>query len=185
MPAPAILAAERPEPAAAEPVQDYSVALGVVLEKRKAQSIWIDHLWVPYGVLVNPPPLAPMTPMGRADAADPQAGERFYLGEARLVLHAGDTAQYRDNLATGAPKVWVVLRCTEADEMQLLAVTADPSEGEMHTEAGANLVEPVPMPPELVPQIAEFVARFHVEREFFKRKRDGARADTKPDGQAS
>jgi hypothetical protein len=40
------------------------------------------------------------------------------------------------------------------------------------TEAGNNIVEPVPMPEPIRETVAAFVAEHHVEREFFKRKRD-------------
>ena len=51
------------------------------------------------------------------------------------------------------------------------AVTADPAEGEAFTEAGANLVEAVPMPEVLREAIENFIAEHHVEREFVKRER--------------
>ncbi len=53
-------------------------------------------------------------------------------------------------------------------------MTADPSEGEAFTESPANLVEQVPMPASIQEIVAAFVAEHHVEREFFKRKRDRA-----------
>ena len=46
-----------------------------------------------------------------------------------------------------APLLWVVLRPTGAEPpYDVLAVTADPAEGEASTEAGNDLVETVPMP---------------------------------------
>ena len=66
----------------------------------------------------------------------------FYAGSADVELYRSETAHYRDNLATGAPSLWVVLRPTEAEPpYELIAVTADPAEGEAFTEAGADLVE--------------------------------------------
>ena len=60
---------------------------------------------------------------------------------------ARETANYRDNLATGSPSLWVVLRETRAEPpYALYLVTADPAEGEGMTEAGSNIVESVPMP---------------------------------------
>jgi hypothetical protein len=58
----------------------------------------------------------------------------------------------------------------------LVTVTADPAEGEGFAESAANLVEQVPMPPSIQEIVAAFVAEHHVERKFFKRKRD--RQDT-------
>jgi hypothetical protein len=69
--------------------------------------------------------------------------------------------------------LWVVLR-PNGDEppCEVVAVTADPSEGEAFTEPGCDVVETVPMPPEIAAVIAQFVAEHHVERVFEKRKRD-------------
>ena len=57
---------------------------------------------------------------------------------------------------------------------EVLAVTADPAEGEAFTEAGNDLVETVPMPAEIAKAVEAFIAEHHVERPFFKRQRDRA-----------
>ena len=77
------------------------------------------------------------------------------------------------------PLLWVILRPVEADPpYELAAVTADPAEGEGMTEAGSNIVEPVPMPDMLRDTLAAFVAEHHVEEVFVKRKRDRANPDS-------
>jgi hypothetical protein len=58
-----------------------------------------------------------------------------------------------------------------APAYELLAVTADPAEGEAFTDAGSDLVETVPMPPDIVATIGRFIAQHHVERPFVKRQR--------------
>ena len=99
----------------------------------------------------------------------------FYAGRAEIALYPTETRSYRDNLATGSPSLWVVLSANEGDPpYQLVTVTADPSEGEGFTESAANLVEQVPMPESIQEIVAAFVAEHHVERQFFKRKRDRA-----------
>ena len=101
----------------------------------------------------------------------------FYAGAAdrRTVSHARPS-NYRDNLAAGAPQLWVVLRPTGAEPALQAdrAVTADPSEGEGFTEAGNDIVEPVPMPEAIREALEAFVAEHHVEQTFVKRKRDRA-----------
>ena len=49
------------------------------------------------------------------------------------------------------------------------------------TETGHDLVETVPMPDEIADAVAQFVTEHHVERIFYKRKRD--RADPESLGQ--
>jgi len=73
----------------------------------------------------------------------------FFAGEAVIELHRTETTNYRDNLASGAPALWVACVRQFGAAVQLLAVTADPAEGEAFTDAGSNLVEAVPMPPDI------------------------------------
>jgi hypothetical protein len=147
-----------------------TIAVGVVIERRKATSQWVDYLWRPAAVLHGEPEAKPWTPLAvEGDAT------MFYAGPATIELHRSETGYYRDNLATGAPALWVALAPTDADPpYQVVVVTADPFEGEAYTEAATNLVEQVPMPAAIAEIIAAFVAEHHVEREFFKRKRDRA-----------
>lgn len=146
------------------------IPVGAVVERVKSTSQWVDYLWRPVAVLAGAPETAPWTKL---------AGENeratFYAGRADITLHTADTASYRDNLATGSPSLWVVLRPTDRNPpYELFGVTADPSEGEAMTEAGNNIVEQVAMPEPIRETVAAFVAEHHVERQFFKRKRDRA-----------
>jgi Protein of unknown function (DUF3305) len=145
------------------------IAVGVVVERRKARSAWADFLWRPVMALVGGASAAPWTALGMEAETT-----LFYAGEAMVELHRTETSNYRDNLASGAPALWVVLRPTASEPpYELLAVTADPAEGEGFTDAGNQLVEQVPMPPRVAEIITEFIARHHVERPFVKRRRDG------------
>lgn len=154
----------------AAPASLVRIPVGVVVERAKSASQWVDYLWRPVAVLAGEPDTAPWTKL-RGD--DDRAS--FYAGSAEIALHAADTSQYRDNLAMASPLLWVVLRPSESDPpYQLFAVTADPSEGEAMTEAGNNIVESVPMPEPVRELVASFVGEHHVERQFFKRKRDRA-----------
>jgi len=150
------------------------IPVGVVVERSKSASQWVDYLWRPSAVLPGAPDTAPWTKLsGGVERAT------FYAGRADISLYAAETSAYRDNLGSGSPGLWVVLRPTEADPpYELFGVTADPSEGEAMTEAGSNIVEPVAMPEAIREMVAAFVAEHHVEREFFKRKRDRANPDS-------
>ena len=146
------------------------MTVGVVVERRKASSIWVDFLWRPVSVLVGNASAAPWTPL------DTEAETTlFYAGEAVIELHRTETANYRNNLASDAPALWVIMRPVASDPpYELLAVTADPAEGEAFTDAGNNLVETVPMPANVLAAVARFVAEHHVERPFVKRLRQPA-----------
>jgi hypothetical protein len=143
--------------------------VGVVIAKRKLKSKWADHAWLPHSVLPAAPEVAPGTRLGGGEEE-----ELYYGGPAHVSLHPAETSHYRDNLTSGRPSLWVSIREIAGDEYEVASVTADPYEGEALAGALGEIVEPVPMPPEIQATIAAFFDAFHVERQFFKRKRDRA-----------
>ena len=146
------------------------IAVGVVVERRKATSPWAEVIWRPVAVLGGVPDAAAWTPL----AIDEEA-VTFYAGEAEIELYRSETDNYRRNLASAAPAVWVALHETGGDPpYAVAAVTADPAEGEGLTEPGQGIIEAVAMPEPLLRTIAAFVAEHHVERVFEKRTRDRA-----------
>jgi hypothetical protein len=135
-----------------------SIPVGVVVERLKAQSQWIDYIWRPANVLEGTPEIAPWTLLeGNSDRA------LFYAGVGTI------------HLLTGYPKIWIVLRPTGVEPaLELAMVTADPFEGEGMTESASDLIEPVPMPESIRSVLASFVEEHFVDEPFFKRKRDRA-----------
>ena len=149
------------------------IPVGVIVERRKARSAWADAVWRPIEVLLGLPDAAPWTELARGEDA-----ATFYAGAAEIELYRSETGNYRDNLASGAPSVWVALQETGGEPpYQIRCVTTDPAEGEGLTEAGRDIVEAVAMPEALRETIAAFVAEYHVERPFQKRVRDRADKD--------
>lgn len=143
------------------------IPVGVVVERRKADSPWVDFVWRGVAVLPDEPDTKPWTVLRERDGTT-----LFYAGSATVDLYPSETARYRDNLASGSPSIWTVLSPAEGVwPYSVAAATADPAEGEAFTGAGANLVEAVPMPEMLREVIESFIAEHHVEREFFKRER--------------
>jgi hypothetical protein len=146
------------------------IPVGVVVERRKARSMWADFLWRPVSVLAGKTSAAPWTPLG----TEPEPA-LFFAGEAVIELHRTETVNYRDNLNSGAPALWIALHPVASKwPYEILAVTADPSEGEAFTDAGSNIVEAVAMPADIVEAIGRFIAEHHVERPFVKRRRQPA-----------
>jgi len=146
------------------------ISVGVVVERRKAESPWIDFTWRPVTVLPGAPAAAPWTQLSADDEVT-----SFYAGSAEIALYRTETAYYRDNLASGSPSLWVALRPADTEPpFVLVAVTADPAEGEGFTQNGDHLVEVVPMPEPVRAILEAFVAEHHVEQPFMKRQRDRA-----------
>jgi hypothetical protein len=150
-----------------------SIPVGVVVERSKGAGPWTDFLWRPVSVLTG----VPDTPAWSKLSDD---GERatFYAGAAEVELYRTETSNYRENLASETPLLWVALRPTGADPPFTLAgVTADPAEGEGWAGVGNDLVDSVAMPEAVLQAVEGFVAQHHVEHTFRKRKRDRADPD--------
>ncbi|HXL47677.1 MAG TPA: DUF3305 domain-containing protein [Xanthobacteraceae bacterium] len=146
------------------------IAVGVVVERRKAQSPWIDFTWKPIAALPGLPDALPWTILTQDGD-----GATFYAGAVEVALYRTETSNYRNNLGTGRPMLWVALRPTGVEPpYEVFGVTADPAEGEAWTEAGSDLVDVVPMPEPVRAAIDAFVAKHHVEQPFHKRERDRA-----------
>jgi hypothetical protein len=145
-----------------------ALSVGLVVERWAASSEWGSVTWRPVTVFAVAPEVEAWTPLGGTAVR-----QSFYAGVQTVELYSTETANYLDNLGTGTPLLWVVLRPRGDDPpCEIVTVTADPSEGEAFTEPGSDVVETVAMPPEIAAAIAEFVAVHHVERVFEKRKRD-------------
>lgn len=147
-----------------------SIPVGIVVERREAASPWADFIWRGVAVLPDQPEMAPWTIVREQAEAT-----LFYAGSAVIDLYRSETARYQENLTTGAPCLWIVLSPSEGPRPYVVsAVTADPAEAEAFSEAGAYLVEAVPMPELFRNAIETFIAEHHVEREFVKRKQNRA-----------
>jgi Protein of unknown function (DUF3305) len=141
--------------------------VGILVARRKLKGPWASHAWLPCGVLPAAPAASPWT---RLSANEEE--ETFYAGAFEVSLYPSETAHYRDNLISERPSLWVALRHVAGEEYEIAAVTANPYEGEAMAEGIGEIVEAVPMPPDIQTKVAEFFAAFHQERPFVKRKLD-------------
>jgi hypothetical protein len=149
--------------------------VGLVLERRELGGLWGGFAWRPIAVFDTAPEVTPWTPLGGA-----QSAPRYFAGAFPISLYSTDTANYRDNLSSGSPKLWVVLRPEGREPpVHVHLITADPAEGEGSTEAGNNVVETIEMPSAVAGVIAAFVEAHHVERPIIKRRRDGQAPDVR------
>jgi Protein of unknown function (DUF3305) len=146
---------------------DAVMPVSVVIERRATDNQWDDHLWRPVGVL-------PRTDAETAKLlASGEGWDHFHGGVLDLELFRGETEGYLSNLSQDLPVIYVVLR--RNDEAQGLhyepfLVTACPYEAMGYTQGGDDIVEGVPMPPEVMAWVREFVAVHHVDVPFKKRK---------------
>ena len=147
-----------------------TIPVGVVVERRRATSPWIDALWRPVTILAGLPEAGLW-----AVLSDDGNAVTYYGGPAEIALYRSESENYRQNLASGAPSVWVSLHATGGDPpYAVAAVTADPAEGEGWTEPGDAIVEAVTMPDTVRAEIAAFIAQHPPGPGFVKRQRERA-----------
>ena len=140
--------------------------VGLVLERIDPSSPWGEPIWMPAQILEGVPDTPAWTVLSKgADRV------RYFAGAFAVRLHSADTAFYRDNLSAERPRLWVAMRPEGREPpVEIIAVTADPTEGEGYTQTGTNVVEVIDVPPGLAAAIAAFVGEHHVERVFKKRR---------------
>ncbi|GJD55287.1 DUF3305 domain-containing protein [Methylobacterium dankookense] len=143
--------------------------VGILVARQRLKGPWASHAWLPVAAL---PAAAEAAPWTKLSETEDEA--TFYAGAYEVSLHPAETAHYRDNLVSGRPSLWVCLRSTGDEAYEVASVTADPYEGEAMAEGIGEIVEAVPMPPEIQAKLLAFFEAFHVERRFEKRKRDRA-----------
>ena len=150
-----------------------SLPLGVVLERRRSNHPWQDHVWRPVAVI---PGAAERDPAG--DWTLLREGDdwaQYHAGTLQLTLFRKDTEAYKVNLSQDPPRIFVVLRdgAGEESEHDLVPflVTASPYEAQDYLDSGEEIVEAVTMPPGVVAFVQFFVEQHHVDEPFYKRKR--------------
>ncbi len=145
------------------------IPVAVLAERRPGVTKWAEHVWRAVEVLEQAHPVTPWTLLRQHD--DGRA--IFFAGQATVELHPTDTSNYKHNIESETPLVWVLLRPVETEPgLVLHSVTVDPGEAHIRADVGQDLMEALPMPPGLLALTTEFVASHHRERGYFKRRRD-------------
>jgi hypothetical protein len=152
------------------------MTVGVVVERRKLNNPWQDYAWRPIEVVPGAPATAPWTVM-----RDEGTSLLLFAGTFTMELHPRDTMSYRTNLELGA-SIYVVLRPDSGQPygLRIEMVTPSPYDAEAYMEGGTDVVDKVPMPEVIVGWLVDYVAAFHVEEEFKKRRRDKPRQAREP-----
>jgi hypothetical protein len=159
-----------------------SLALGVVIERRKVDHPWKDHDWRPVGVIPGAPNLDPSGDWTVLREGD--GWVRYHAGTLELQLFRAETESYRINLSQEPPRIFVVLRSNSepdiAHDLLPFLVTASPFEAQHYLDSGEEIVEVVTMPAEVLALVRDFVETHHVEEVFIKRKRKGVKGKDEP-----
>lgn len=148
------------------------IDVGIIIERRDVDHQWIDYEWMPIAVV---PGAQPRDPRDEWLKLHEEVGRvQFHAATLPLELYKDETSGYRKNLAEPQPRVYVVLSPGEEagdPEVVPFLVTACPVAAEDYTEDSEQIVEGVPMPPDMVAWVQAFVDAHHVDVPFKKRKR--------------
>ncbi len=154
-----------------------TMPVGVVLRRSPGVTRWVPWVWTATGVLPG---------AGAADWRElRREGEtvEYHAATATLELHGAETEAYLHGLSAEIPCLYVVMREAEGDvPLEVVLVTASPYEAQDYTDSGEEIVEKVAMPAGLIAWVHDFVAEFHQDEVFVKRKRDKKRVDLVQDG---
>lgn len=154
---------------------EVSLPLGIVVERRKAASRWVDWIWAPVAVYLTGDTVTPWTELRRE-------GEtiRYAAGTLPLGLHRKDVEALRLNLMLEVPELYVVLEPDTAADAPAPwrphLVTASSYLVQDLADTGEYLIEKVQMPDAVAAFIQAFVEAHPSEEAFKKRRRD--RLDT-------
>lgn len=151
-----------------------SLAVGIVLRRRRSNHPWQDVSWHLVGAVPGAPATGEWRVLRRSEAETD-----FLAPPLPLTLHRSETGGYLQNLAQQKPVIYVVLRRDdgEADHpLRPFHLTVCPAEAQDYLD-GDDLVETTPLPPAVTAWLRDYVARFHVERPFVKRKRRDAKVE--------
>ncbi len=152
-----------------------SIDVGIVIERRRIDNPWQDHVFSPVAVIVGAPPMDAAGEWLELRRGDDWV--HYHAGTLTLELFAGETEGYRKNISEDQPFIYIVLNPGEEDgepEVMPFLATACPYEAESYTEDTDQIVEGVPMPPEVVAWVLDFVDTHHVDVKFEKRKQKKA-----------
>lgn len=146
------------------------VPVSVLVERRPGTTRWAEWAWRAVEVLEDAPEAPPWTVLRQEEGRT-----LFLAGRSEVTLHPTDTDNYKHNLESASPRVWVVLRPVETEPgLALHLVTVDAGEAHLYADVGSDVLESLPLPAGLRDLVSAFVAEHHRERGFHKRRRDAA-----------
>ncbi len=156
------------------------LSVGVVIRKQPGVTRWAKWVWRAVAVLPGAGPADWRELRREGEAVE------YHAATLTLEVHRAEAESYLVALSTDPPSVYVVMRTPEdpeaEHEVEVFLVTASAFEAQDYNDSGEEIVEAVPMPPELIGWLSDFVGRHHKEEKFVKRRRDRVDIEKFEDG---
>jgi hypothetical protein len=154
---------------AARPKNSERLRAGVVLERRRIAHPWQDSTWRAVAIVPGAPDIAAPVLLGQGDG-----WARYHVATLDIEIFPGETEGYRCNLSQHRPVVYALWRNESGDPEgmpQLFHVTVCPYEAQDYLDGGDVVVEGIAMPELVALWLQSYIARYHVEVPFEKRRR--------------
>ena len=157
-----------------QPLPDrFTVA--VLMERRRGVTQWQPYVWAPIGLVAGAVAEGPVgVPLEMP--ADGDAIRELWRG-FEVRLHRDELESFYHNLVSPQPLGFVIMREGESDRRLPALVTLCFDEANAYAEAGEQ-IEPVPMPPELVQWLEQFVVENYVPERRTRRERRAWKEET-------
>lgn len=145
-----------------------SMPVGIVLEKRELDNPWQDFEWRAVAVL---PGAAPIDEWRLLEEGP--GWTRYHIATMDLEIFRKDTEGYKYNLGINPPNLYLILRYDDDAENGIVpfTITACPYEAQAYLDGDEDLVEAIPMPEGVIQWLGAFVDEHHVDEPHYKRKR--------------
>jgi hypothetical protein len=150
-----------------------SLPVGIVVRRTPGATRWAKWAWRAVAALPGAGP-ADWKELRR----DGEAVE-YHAGTAPLELHRAECEAYAESLDAAAPSIWAIFHPTDHPERpwRLHGVTVSVQDAQDAQDSGSELVERIPLSPQLAGWIAEFVEAHWTPERFRKRRRDAVTVD--------
>ena len=156
--------------------REESMALGVIVEKRKVDHQWLDWSWRPVDIIPEAGPASEWREIGSGDG-----WTRYHAATVPLTLYFSDTEAYLFNLADRVPSVYIILRDEDDEDanwpVRVHLATVSPFEALQFEDSGEDVIERVPMTAEMIDWLRAFIEFHHEDEAFVKRKRKGVKIE--------
>jgi molybdenum cofactor guanylyltransferase len=150
-------------------VKDEKFRVGLFVRSAPPATQWGETQWTPHSVVAGGAELEPWSKVREDGAAT-----IWFAGNHTLELFVAETIMYKMNLEQQEPGIYAILRRDPSLPPPGIAVkhvTASPGEAEAFSVDGDHVVARVALPDSIGQWLADYVAAYHVEEVFKKRKR--------------
>jgi len=142
--------------------------VGIVLERRRIAHPWQEYAWRGVAIIAGAPDIAAPILLGEGKGT-----QRYHVATLDIEVFPSETEGYRYNLSQDPLADYGLWRHRGGDPAtmpELFHVTVCPYEAQDYQDGGDVVAEGIEMPDVVTHWLRAYVARYHVEEPFEKRR---------------